>query len=325
MANLSIPGIHHVTAIAGDPLRNISFYTQVLGLRLVKKTVNFDDPGTYHLYYGDRTGTPGTILSFFPWPRAPKGRKGFAQPRAVSFAIPLDSISYWSERLAAHGVSAGAPRERWDEMVISLQDPDGIDLELVAAQSLLDVDRWEGSPVPSERAIHGFHSVTLWELDAGPTVDFLTRTLGFMAAAESGERLRLIVPPGEPGTGVGRVIDIIEAGDALRATVGVGTIHHVAFRAPGGPEQVAWRGSLLGGGFEVTPIINRQYFHSIYFHEPGGVLLEIATDPPGFTLDEGADELGTNLKLPTQYEPARAKIEALLPPLEPEGRALEEE
>jgi len=323
MAKGSIPGIHHVTAIAGDPLRNISFYTEVLGQRLVKKSVNFDDPGTYHLYYGDRTGRPGTILTFFPWPRAPKGRKGFGQPRAVSFAIPFDSLDYWSGRLHEFGISAGAPQQRWDETVIAFQDPDGLNLELVAAQSLPDADVWEGSPVPPERAIRGFHGVTLWELDARPTVAFLTRTMGFEQVADSGERIRLGVPGGEAG---GRqVVDIIEAGDALHATVGVGTIHHVAFRAANGPDQVAWRGTLLACGLEVTPIINRQYFHSIYFHEPGGVLLEVATDPPGFTLDEGADELGTHLKLPPQYEPARAKIEALLPPLEPEGRALKEE
>ncbi len=325
MASLSIPGIHHVTAIAGDPRRNINFYTQVLGLRLVKKTVNFDDPGTYHLYYGDRTGSPGTILSFFPWPRAPKGRKGFGQPLAASFAIPFDSLGYWSERLAAHGVSTQAPRERWDEMVISLQDPDGLDLELVAVQSPAEVDGWKGSPVPPEQAIRGFHGVTLWELDAGPTFAFLTQSLGFAVGAESGERLRLVAPGGKPGAGGARVVDIIEAGDALRATVGVGTIHHVAFRAASDPDQVGWRGSLLAGGVEVTPIINRQYFHSIYFHEPGGALFEVATDPPGFTVDEGSEELGTQLMLPPQYEPARAKIEALLPPLEPEGRTVKEE
>ncbi len=306
------PGIHHVTAIAGDPIRNIRFYTEVLGQRLVKRTVNFDDPATYHLYFGDRTGKPGTILSFFPWPRAPKGRKGFGQPRALSFAIPPDSAGYWVERLARFGVAAGEPRERWEETVIPFQDPDGLELELVAGASLPESEPWEHSPVPPEQAIRGLRGVALWELDAGPTVAFFTRVMGLSPIADSGERLRLALPEGK------LVIDILEAGDALRPTVGVGTIHHVALRAESGPLQVAWRGSLLAAGLEVTPIINRQYFHSIYFREPGGVLLEVATDPPGFTLDEGVEELGTHLKLPAQYEPARARIEAVLPNLKEE-------
>lgn len=324
MTASAIPGLHHVTAIAGDPSRTIAFYTEVLGLRLVKKTINFDDPGTYHFYFGDRVGTPGTIISFFPWPSAGRGQKGFGQPRAIGFAVPVGSLDSWRERLTRLGVAAGEPRERLGESVIAIQDPDGNDLELVAVEELPEIDPWIESSVAPAQAIHGLHSVTLWVLNAEGTLRLLTETLGLEATLQSGERFRLRIPteeedPSDSGRQPASFVDVVETGDAQRGGVGVGTIHHVAFRVREHAEQVALRGLLLGAGMTVTPIINRQYFQSIYFREPGGVLLEVATDPPGFTIDEAAEELGASLKLPPQYEPARERIEQLLPPLSKRG------
>jgi len=308
-----ILGIHHVTAIAGDPQRNLDFYTGLLGLRLVKLTVNYDDPGTYHLYYGDATGRPGTILTFFTWPDAPRGRLGTGQTAATALAIPRASLGYWVERLVQHGVAHEGPTVRFgtlDEETISFRDPDGLALELVAAPRAEERPGWEGGSVPAEHAIRGVHGVTLWEERPERTAALLTETLGFRRVAEEGGLVRYAAGAGGPGT----FVDVRDAGNPRRGSVAVGTVHHVAYRTPTDEGQRAWLADLAGHGAHVSPIMDRQYFHSIYFREPGGVLFEIATDLPGFATDEPTERLGTGLRLPAWLESHRAELEAALPP-----------
>jgi len=308
---LSILGIHHVTAIAGEPQQNIDFYAGLLGLRLVKLTVNYDDPQTYHLYYGDEAGHPGTILTFFPWRDAPKGRKGSGQLTTTSFSIPLGSEGYWVERLEKHGIRFTGPTNRFDEEVISFSDPDSLNLELVAHPEAERRDGWDGGPVPKERAIRGFFGVTLSEEGYERTASLLTKTLGFSLAKEEGNRFRFRVGTGGPGA----LVDILCQPDSPTGLVSVGTVHHVAWRTPTDEQQVGWRDELVRAGMNVTPVIDRKYFHSIYFREPGGVLFEIATDPPGFTVDESEEKLGTRLMLPQTLEPLRAQLSRVLPPV----------
>lgn len=305
-----IRGIHHVTAIATDPQANVDFYTGVLGLRLVKKTVNFDDPGTYHFYYGDEQGHPGTILTFFPWPMARRGTHGAGQTTATAFSVPAGSLGYWSERLERLGVPAESPRERFSEEVLTFLDPDGMKLELVARAGD-DRAPWEGGPVPAEHAIRGFAGVTLTEWNPEVTARLLTGTMGFRPAGEAGDRFRFESGAGGPGTQV----DILASPSAPRGHVAAGTVHHVAFRVADDPAQREWHELLLGRGQHVSPIMDRQYFHSIYFREPGGVLFELATDPPGFTWDEPVAELGSGLRLPPWLEGERKTIESILPPV----------
>ena len=316
-----LPGIHHVTAIASDPQRNVDFYTGVLGLRLVKLTVNFDDPGAYHLYYGDAVGHPGTLLTFFAWPGAPQGRQGTGQVASTAFSIPPGALDYWVERLNGRGIAVEGPTSRFGaqggEQVLALTDPDGLLLELVAHPAAHERPGWQKGPVPAEHAIRGLHGVTLWEAGYEHTATFLTETLGFRLLAEEGSVFRYGVGAGGPGA----LVDVRCAPDLGRGVVAVGTVHHVAWRTPSDADQRAWRQTIAGSGRDVTPVLDRQYFHSIYFHEPGGVLFEIATDPPGFTIDEPADELGTHLKLPPWLEPRRARLERLLPPLRLPGVA----
>ena len=304
-----ILGIHHVTAIAGDPQRNIDFYTGLLGLRLVKLTVNFDDPATYHLYYGDRVGHPGTILTFFPWPGAPLGRLGTGQLTVTSFSIREASIDFWSERLKSHGVAFQGPSRRFGEQVLSFSDPDGLRLELVAHADVREGDAWTHGPVPQAHAIRGFFGVTLSEEAFGPTASLLTGTLGFRQVKEQDDRFRFEVGSG----GSGSFVDVLSLPGAPHGAVSVGTVHHVAWRTPDDEQQKSWRAKLAQKGLNVTPVIDRKYFHSIYFHEPGGVLFEIATDPPGFTVDEPAEQLGTRLNLPPWLEPLRDEIQQALP------------
>lgn len=305
------PGIHHVTAIAGDPQRNLDFYAGVLGLRLVKQTVNFDDPGSYHLYYGDELGRPGTIVTFFPWPGGQRGRIGTAQVAVTSFAIPSASIGYWIERLISHGVNHETPARRFGELVLAFTDPDGLLVELVGTAGAAARAPWAVGPVPAEHAIRGVHGVTIWEDGERGTAAFLEQALGLARAGEEENRTRYVAE----GDGIGGVVDLRRAPGFWAGSGGVGTVHHVAFRARDDAEQRADREHLGGLGAVVTPVIDRQYFHSIYFREPGGVLFEIATDAPGFATDEAPAELGTALKLPPQYEPMRAQIKAGLPPL----------
>jgi len=306
-----ISGIHHVTAIAGGPQRDVDFYTGVLGLRLVKLTVNFDDPGTYHLYFGDEFGRPGTILTFFPWPGASRGRIGNGQATTVSFSVPEASLGYWTERLSAHSVSFEAPRARFDEEVLAFRDPDGLPLELVAHAGGAPGVPWDESPVPREKALRGFYGVTLSEESAGPTASFLTDVLGFRQIAETDARSRFAVGPG----GAGSLVDVLARPGKAGGQTAVGTAHHVAWRTPTNEEQVAWRERITGYGFHVTPVIDRKYFRSIYFREPGGVLFEIATDLPGFAVDESPEQLGAHLLLPPWLEPERSRIAGALPPL----------
>lgn len=304
-------GIHHVTAVASDPQRNADFYLRALGMRLVKRTVNFDVPDTYHLYYGDEQGTPGTILTFFPWPNAPRGRRGVGQATTVSFAVPEGSLGWWLSHLQRLGVEASHARTRFDEECLTLADHDGLVIELVAAADTPDTRPWERGPIPAEHAIRGFHSVTLSQVTTDATHDMLVDTLGFRLVAETSGRYRYDTGQGGPGARV----DVVAEPEAPEGLVAAGTVHHVAWRAPDGDAQKNWRGDIVDAGVRVTPIIDRQYFESIYFREPGGVLLEIATDPPGFTKDEPLLELGKALKLPPWLEPRRDELEAALPDL----------
>ncbi len=306
-----IPGIHHITAITGDPQQNVDFYVGILGLRLVKLTVNFDDPGAYHLYYGDSVGSPGTILTFFSWPGAPRGRLGAGQATAITFAIPRNSMGYWLDRLAANGVAAEGPAARFGAEVITFSDPDGLRLELVGHDAGGSTSVWDRSAIPAEHAIRRFYGVALTERQSEPTDALLAQVMGFQATAEEGERLRYR----SDQHAAGAYVDVLRAPDAALGRVAVGTIHHVAWRTPTDNTQQDWLQTLQGKGFDVSPVMDRVYFHSIYFREPGGVLFEIATDTPGFTADETVEELGASLKLPPWLEPMRSQIEQALIPL----------
>lgn len=310
MTNDHALGIHHVTAIAGDPQRNVDFYAGVLGLRMVKRTVNFDDPTTYHFYYGDETGTPGSILTFFPWPGARAGRAGAGQVSVTSLAIPPGALAYWLERLVQHGVAFEGPTSRFDERVLSFKDPDGLLVELVAHAGTAGSAGWGGGGVPAEAAVRGVHSVTLWVNGAAPTASTLVDTLGFREVARDGNVTRYEAGAGGPGT----YVDVRDVGGFLRGIGGAGTVHHVAFRAATDEAEEGLAARVTAAGLQITPMIDRQYFHSMYFREPGGVLFELATDAPGFLVDEPLASLGESLQLPPQYEPRRAQIErALLP------------
>lgn len=318
MENNPIRGFHHLTAIVGDPQENIDFYARVLGQRLVKQTVNFDDPGTYHLYYGDEVGSPGTIMTFFPWPGAPRGRRGTGQIVTVAFAIPEGALDYWAERLTKHGVAVTGPVERFNERVLSFLDPHGLALELVTHPESELRGPWQKGPVPAANAIRGFSSITMAEIQHEPTGALLTEVLGFRAQAQDGQRYRY-----ETGTGEARAyVDVLSQPHQPHGRIAVGTVHHVAWRTDDDAHQLEWRKYLLAQGHEVTPVRDRQYFHSIYFNEPGGALFEIATDPPGFATDESVEELGTHLKLPPWLEPRRSIIEESVLPIKiPEENA----
>lgn len=305
-----ISGIHHVTAIASDPQRNLDFYTEVLGLRFVKRTVNFDDPGSYHFYFGDEDGTPGTILTFFAWPGAVRGRAGAGQVTVTSFSVPEESLGFWEKRLLEAGLPAERSGKRFGEEVLTFVDPDGLKLELVAGPVNNRAKVWAKTPVPPRHAIRGFHSVTLCEQGYEHTAQTLG-TMGFRKVAEDGNRFRFEVGAGGAGTRA----DVLCASEAPHGRVAVGTVHHVAWRVPNNDAQKSWRTRLIESDLDVTPVIDRCYFHSIYFREPGGVLFELATDPPGFAVDESPATLGEKLKLPVWLEPHRQEIEGALPPL----------
>ena len=305
-----ILGIHHVTAIAGDPQRNLDFYTEVLGLRLVKLTVNFDDPGTYHFYFGNGTGVPGTILTFFPYPGAHKGRRGAGQADAVAFAVPKGSLGFWASYLKEHDLEVEGPSPRFSQPVLAFADPDGLRLELVEVEVSL-AEPWLSGPIPAEHAIRGFFGVTLAERDREKTAAVLVDVMGYQAVGHEGGRYRYQGGQDAPGA----VVDILEQPNAPHSIVAGGSVHHVAFRTPNDSEQLEWREALLAHGLDVTPMKDRIYFHSIYFHEPGGVLFEIATDAPGFLVDESEAELGSELRLPPWLEPQRPNIERVTQPL----------
>lgn len=302
-----VPGLHHVTAIASDPQRNVDFYTQVLGLRLVKRTVNFDDTTTYHLYYGDETGSPGTILTFFPFGTGYRGQVGRGQPCATSFVIPEGSVDYWLNRLDEHDVKREEPEERFGQTVVPFEDVDGQPLELVTAAT--ETEPWEDGPVVQSHAVRGFHGVTLLSADPEATANVLD-VLGYERTEQQGERTRFEAP-GERGN----VVDLLDRPDAAPGQSGAGTVHHVAFRTADEETQAAWRDHLSEANLpiRVTPVKDRQYFKSVYFREPGGTLFEIATDGPGFDRDEPVDSLGSDLKLPPWLEEQRESLESALP------------
>jgi len=307
-----IAGLHHVTAIASDPQRNLDFYAGLLGLRLVKRTVNFDDPGTYHFYFGDARGTPGTILTFFPWPGARRGHRGVGQIEATAFAISPDSVGYWLDRFREQHVTAEKTSERFGEEVIRFTDPDGLLLELVTFDSIAQMES-RADPAaagPAEHSLRGFHSVSAALEGYERTAQLLTENFGYRLVKESGNRFRFAAPS---ESGPGRIVDLLCMPDSRPGQVAAGSVHHIAFRAKDDNEQLQWREHLVELGYNVTPVIDRIYFHSIYFREPGGILFEIATEPPGFTLDEPIEELGSKLRLPPWLESARSQIETILP------------
>jgi glyoxalase family protein len=307
-----IAGLHHVTAIASGPRRNLDFYIGLLGLRLVKRTVNFDDPGTYHFYFGDARGTPGTILTFFSWPGARRGHRGVGQIEATAFTISPDSVGYWLERFKEQHVTAEKTSARFGEEVIRFTDPDGLLLELVTSDPIAQVESWADSTVPAEHSLRGFHSVSAALEGYQRTAQLLTESFGYRLVKESGNRFRFIAPS---KSGAGRIVDLLCMPDSRAGHVAAGSVHHIAFRAKDDNEQLQWREHLVELGYNVTPVVDRTYFHSIYFREPGGILFEIATEPPGFTLDEPIEELGSKLRLPPWMEAARSQIEQVLPPI----------
>lgn len=302
-------GLHHVTSIASNPQRNVDFYTEVLGLHLVKRTVNFDDKYTYHLYYGDEVGTPGTVLTFFPFEGARQGHVGRGQTNATAFVIPENSVDYWVNRFESKNINVESPHTRFDETVIPFRDHDGQPLELVTGTS--NIEPWADGPVPTDKAIRGFHSVTLDSLNPEQTSTVL-ETLGYESTTQDGDRTRY-----ETAGSRASVIDILDRPDAPRGQQGVGTVHHIAFQTPDTQTQEEWREPLSEIGLRVTPQKDRQYFKSIYFREPGGILFEIATEGPGFTRDESVSDLGTELKLPPWLESDRSMLEKQLPEIEP--------
>ena len=314
---MQVHGIHHVTAIAGDPQANVDFYTGVLGLRLVKVTVNYDDPQTYHVYYGDEAGHPGTLLTFFPWPGAPRGRTGTGQVTETAFAIPDGSVGFWADRLKAHKLEYAGPSRRFDEEVIALQDPDGLHLELVTGGGAPDTSPRPDGPIPGKYAIQRFQGVTAAVEGYERTAGLLTATLGMREAGTKGNRFRYTV--GDAGAPT--FVDLLCLPSGPRGRVAVGAVHHIAWRTPDDATQRAWREKIARLGYDVTPIIDRTYFHSIYFREPGGVLFEIATDPPGFAVDEPPDRLGKRLILPSWLEATRGELAETLPAIRgPEGQ-----
>jgi glyoxalase family protein len=304
-------GLHHITAISSDINQNLHFYTQVLGLRFVKQSVNQDDPGTYHLYYGDYAGSPGTILTFFPWAGLRRGRPGTGQAYATGFSVPAGSLPFWADRFASLKIESLGIEKRFGDEVLPFFDHDGLRLELIATTEADPRSPAPSADVPADKAIRGFHGTTLGLLDAKATAAVLTESMGYRLTEQSGHRTRYAVAAGGPGT----YVDLLTDPSLPRGLNGAGTVHHVAFRAEDDANQQAAQSVLLRRGLSVSPVIDRAYFKSIYYREPGGVLFEIATDRPGFAIDEPVETLGSRLSLPPHLEPHRAEIEAALPKL----------
>jgi len=307
---LNSAGIHHVTCITGDVQKCTDFYVGVLGLRFVKKSINQDLPDTYHIYFGDHLGSPGTAMTFFGWPTWPKRRSGSGQITTVSFAVPHGSLDFWSDRLRKLGVDSRRSSRFGTESIVC-QDPDGIAVELAGKASDARWVPWPDAPVSLEHAIRGFHSVTMTVAEATSTVDFLTQRMGFRSAGRDGSRTRFETGEGGPHS----ILDVIESPEAPVGEESIGTVHHVAWRTPDAAAQVAWREKLVDAGRNVTPVIDRWYFKSIYFREPGGILFEIATDQPGFTIDEAPAVLGRTLSLPPWFQVRRETLDETLPPI----------
>ncbi|MBI3789418.1 MAG: VOC family protein [Gemmatimonadetes bacterium] len=315
MSEVALLGIHHVTAICGHPQRTREFYEKVLGLRLVKRTVNFDDPGTWHLYFGTERGAPGTIITFFPWMGAPHGRVGAGQCALIALAVPPESIGWWIERFLTHGVTHGLPATRHGERVLEFRDPDGMLLELVSTPEVDERAPWTGGGVPADVAIRGVHAVTCWVESARDTRALITEELGFVAMSQDGNHHRFTCNTPRSGT----YLDLRVVGGFIRGVEGVGTVHHVAWRVADDKAQHALRERIADAGHSITGQLDRRYFRSMYFREPGGTLFELATDQPGFTLDEPLETLGEALALPPWLEPARPAITRSLAPIDDEG------
>lgn len=309
MPTKPIVGLHHVTAIASNPQRNLDFYTSVLGLRFVKKTVNFDDPGTYHFYFGDDAGSPGTILTFFPWPHANRGTAGAGEVTHTAFSIPLGSVEYWQQRLAGANVRVESKETRLGETVLSFQDPDGMGIELVEHAEVTELKAPRFSDVPEEHAIRGFFGVTMLQRDRKGTESALA-LLGFQLVAEEGNRLRFSAD----GDALGNHLDIVLDPTANRGRPGAGSVHHIAFRSADYEDQKLWLAK-IGQYLHSSPVMERDYFRSIYFREPGGVLFELATDIPGFAIDEPLESLGEELCVPDWMEKHLTAMTKHLPPV----------
>ena len=308
---MKLNGIHHLTAIASDPVANAAFYTEVLGLRLVKKTVNFDDPSTYHLYYGDDAGAPGTILTFFPWPNARRGTPGVGQITAFAFQVPIGSLAFWRKHLGSAGLLIADEGTRFGESFISVQDPDEFVLEFIETAEAGSIVPARGAAIPPEHSLRGFHGATLSLEALKQTGTVLTTLMGAELGGTEQNRVRYFL-----GEGPGRArIDLLCLPAGRLGTGGTGIVHHIAWRTPDNVSQRDARAELVSAGLNVSPVIDRNYFRSIYYREPGGVLFEIATDPPGFTVDEPSETLGSKLMLPEWLEPHRPVLEATLPPL----------
>lgn len=310
MATKLINGIHHVTAMADDPQKNVDFYAGILGLRLVKKTINFDAPDVYHFYYGNEVGAPGTIMTFFPYTGIRPGRKGTGQLTVTSFSIPANSLGFWVDRLKKFGLNPSKPEARFEEEFVTFEDFDGLRLELVATDKD-DRPPFSYGQIPEDHSIRGFYGATLNEDRAEYTDKLLTDIMQHQKLGETGNRLRYSAS-GKPGD----FVDLLVTPGGQRGLGGGGTVHHLAFGTDSDDTQLDVRSRIANAGLHVTPVLDRQYFHSIYFREPGGVLFEVATNPPGFMFDESKENLGTGLKLPPWEEPNRSVIEAGLTPIE---------
>lgn len=306
-----ILGLHHITAIADNAKRNLQFYTETLGLRFVKKTVNFDDPGTYHFYFGDEHGTPGSILTFFPWEGIGKGHTGTGMATEIGYSVPAGSLEFWAERFKANNVTHGPIAERFGEQYLPFEDPDGLKLNLIVPKTADNRQAWETAEVKAAHATKGFHSVVLNLRSIGPTATILTDILGYKFQEQEGNRHRFVTDAIPEAS----IVDLIESPKESAGKGGGGTNHHVAFRVENDEVLMQFREKVVKKGLNITPKINRDYFFSLYFREPGGVLFELATNNPGFTVDEPLDQLGQHLKLPVQYESIRADIEKALPVL----------
>lgn len=307
----NILGLHHITAIAGNAQNNFNFYTKTLGLRLVKKTVNFDDPETYHLYYGDESGSAGTILTFFPWDGIGPGTEGVGMATEIGYSVPSGSLDWWKARFTELNVKHTEVAERFGEQFLTFKDPDGLSLSLIVAAQTDPRTPWETTAIKADSATRGFHSTTLSLQSIDGTAKVLTDIFGYRLLSQEGNRYRFITDTVDEAN----VVDLLEIPDGKQGRNAGGTNHHVAFRVKNEEIQLAIREQILSKNLQITPKIDRDYFFSLYFREPGGVLFEIATENPGFTVDEALNELGTHLKLPHQHEHYRATLEQSLPKL----------
>lgn len=307
--NDRVLGLHHITAIAGNAKRNFDFYTKVLGLRMVKRTVNFDDPGTYHFYFGDETGTPGSILTFFPWETIGQGYNGTGMATDIGYSVPEGSLDFWSARFKEFNIKHGEVAEKFGEKFLHFSDPDGLRIDLIVPTSPDARKPWTTGSINEGVATKGFHNVTLTVKNVTPTAKILTDVFGYSLLKQEGNTFRFVTDAIEGAS----IVDIIEAPNLGRGNGAAGTNHHVAFRVKDDNILMDYREKIVSKGLNITPKIDRDYFYSLYFREPGGILFELATDNPGFAKDEPVEELGTHLKLPKQYESSRQEIERVLP------------